>query len=212
MTELAEHDWTWATPKTLPTTRKGWATIIRRDLAAAAKAIVQTGIHLIQAKETLSHGEWEPFLRNDLHIQPRTAERFMAIARHPVLASPARSGQLPSSWGTLYELSRLESGALENAIAAGEVHPDMERKDATGLVRLYQEGYVEPEERAGKPRPAAQASPGVLTVLRTLTSMQATAHAKRYADNDEFLGLIEDLSGWLCEVQETLDEQETETT
>jgi len=207
MSELNGCDWSWAMPKTLPTTRKRWAALIQKDLAEAAKAIVKTGIHLIKAKEVLPHGEWEPFLRNDLRIQPRTAERFMAIARHPVLASQERSRQLPAAWGTLYELSRMEAPALINAIEAGEVHPDMERKDAANILRLYHEGYTEPQERHGRPRADIQATPGVLAVLRTLTSMQAAAHARRYAGSEDFRNLIDEAACWIAEVRETLDEQ-----
>lgn len=40
---------------------------------------------------------------------------------------------MPPSWRTLYELSRQEPKALEQAIASGRVHPGLERKDVDTL-------------------------------------------------------------------------------
>jgi hypothetical protein len=42
-----------------------------------------------------------------VHCTPGTAQRFMLIAKHPVLGNPAHVPHLPPSLMTLYEL-RLE--------------------------------------------------------------------------------------------------------
>jgi phage N-6-adenine-methyltransferase len=110
-----------------------WAEIIKADLNQAVQNVVDAGRHLVEAKEDVGHGEWLPMLEQ-IGINERTARRFMAIASHPVISNRTHVSDLPSSWGTLYELSRLEPEVLEGAIAAGTVTPDMSRKEATALV------------------------------------------------------------------------------
>jgi hypothetical protein len=36
---------------------------------------------------------------------------------------------LPASWGTLYELTKLDDATFEEKIADGTIRPDMERRD-----------------------------------------------------------------------------------
>jgi phage N-6-adenine-methyltransferase len=111
-----------------------WAEIIKADLNSAVQNVVDAGRHLIEAKSQVGHGEWLPMVAQ-IGISQQTASRFMAIAENPVISNHAHVRDLPSAWGTLYELSRLEPEALEEAIADGTVTPDMSRKEATALVR-----------------------------------------------------------------------------
>ena len=41
-----------------------------------------------------------------------TAQKLMQIVRHSLLINPAHVRLLPPSWGTLYELTKLEHGSL----------------------------------------------------------------------------------------------------
>ena len=105
-----------------------WAGRIRPHLMAAAESIIAAGKELLAAKEALPHGEFGPLL-DELGLTPRTAQRFMAIARHPVLSDPTRVSHLPGAWGTLYELSRLDDEVIAAAITSGKVSPSMRRDD-----------------------------------------------------------------------------------
>jgi hypothetical protein len=128
-------------------TASEWGTLIRSDLEQAVTGVITAGQHLTQAKAQLEHGEWLPFVDNELPISVSTADRFMAISANPVLADSAHGRNLPMSWRTLYELSRLEPAQLEQAIARRLVRPEMERTEATALVASFRTDNREPATR-----------------------------------------------------------------
>jgi hypothetical protein len=70
----------------------------------------------------------------DLPFGPRSARMLMAIAANPVLSDRKHVSDLPPSWGTLYQLSRLPEDRLLAAIESGEVTPGTERRAAVRLL------------------------------------------------------------------------------
>jgi len=110
-----------------------WATRIRRHMVTAVEAVIATGRDLAEAKKALGHGNFGK-LCAELNITTRTAQRLMAIAAHPVLGDATRASQLPPSWATLYELTRMTEAGLQHALDTGAVTPRMERKAARQLV------------------------------------------------------------------------------
>jgi hypothetical protein len=120
-----------------------FATEITASWLSAVTGIIRTGHLLRQAKIQLAHGDWTDMLVQKLPFGPRTAQRLMAIAAHPVLSNPTHVSVLPSSWGTLYELSKLDSDVLERCIASREIDAETERKTAEQLVqRIRREGSM----------------------------------------------------------------------
>ena len=65
----------------------------------------------------------------------RTGSRFMAIAGNEALANRTHVSYLPSDWGAIYELSRLPAPQLIEIIEAGDVTPDMSRKEVVAVVK-----------------------------------------------------------------------------
>ena len=116
------------------TTSDEWARRITSAWAAGVAAFVQTGRQLIRAKRALGAGAFLHMIETELPFSDRTAERLMAIARHPVLSDSTHASNLPPSWTTLYELSRLPAGKLRKLIEQERIHSDMERVEATSLV------------------------------------------------------------------------------
>jgi hypothetical protein len=116
-----------------------WAQVIRADLGQAVAGFVAAGKHLAQVKasKVIPHGEWEDWCRKEIGISPPTAVMLMALPRHEVISNPYHGKDLPPSWRTLYELSRLDAPLLIAAIEAGDIHPEMERKSAVGIVVEY---------------------------------------------------------------------------
>jgi hypothetical protein len=112
---------------------KDWAAQISVAWAKPVTAIVETGRLLIEAKKHLSRGEWLPMVKKQLPFSAATAEQLIAIAQHPVLSKSEHVQNLPPSWGTLYQLSRLSDREVEAGIASGAIHPGMQRKDAMAL-------------------------------------------------------------------------------
>jgi hypothetical protein len=125
-----------------------WADRIRPHLVAAVENIIAAGRGLHTAKEDLAHGEFLDLVKS-LGLRPRTAQKFMAIARHELIANAPPGTHLPASWTTLYELSRVPDALLEQALADGQVSRDMSRKDAVQLAaRLQTEEMSEQRARA----------------------------------------------------------------
>lgn len=54
-------------------------------MAAAATAIehaIECGRRLIEARKLVGHGEWLPWIEQNLRVGPRQAQRFMRLASH----------------------------------------------------------------------------------------------------------------------------------
>ena len=131
-----------------------WAEVIRADMGRSVAAIVAAGLHLIEARPHLPYGTWEPWCRDQVGISPSHATMLMALARNGAIANPAHGEDLPPSWRTLYELSKIDAERLEKAIADGWVTKDMERAEVRKLIQKLQYGVRRPDRPAiTGPRP-----------------------------------------------------------
>jgi len=118
-----------------------WAGRINATWDGAVAKFLEAGRHLIAAKAKLPHGEWLRMfaghpraVKIPLRFGVATAQHLMAIARHPVLGNTERCSAFPPSWGTLYQLSRLDEIHLETYLLEGRIHPEMTRRDAEALL------------------------------------------------------------------------------
>ena len=116
-------------------TPQEWADYINAAWQQTVESFVEVGRRMNEAKNNQEHGKWLDTLALTYARTERTAQRFMAIERHPDISNTTHVSHLPLSWGTLAELARLPEGELPKAIEAGVVTPTMERKEATALVR-----------------------------------------------------------------------------
>jgi hypothetical protein len=97
-------------------------------------AIVATGQAFIDAKAECDHGNFEKLFANHpkhvpepVNCNSRTARKLMAIARNAELSNRTHGSVLPSSWRTLYELSRIDPQGLKIAFDEHWITPEMER-------------------------------------------------------------------------------------
>ena len=111
-----------------------WVSRINESWQGTVRNIVETGKALIDAKADLPHGAFTEMVETDLFFSTRTAQRLMAIAEHPSLSNPTHVSVLPASWGTLYELSKIDGCTVEKLIQAGWIYPELERKDISALL------------------------------------------------------------------------------
>lgn len=72
----AGHNWLTAIAADIRALHAG----IRRNAEQIARDAIEAGKLLIEAKQSLPHGEWEAWLRDHVTISPRTARRYMRIA------------------------------------------------------------------------------------------------------------------------------------
>jgi hypothetical protein len=112
-----------------------YARRIRAAWQNSVEAIFEVGRLLTQAKAGLAHGEFETMVASALPFGPRTAQMLMRIAADERLTNTKHVSLLPPSWGTLYELTKLDDRKLEEVIAQRVVHPEMDRKDIAHVIK-----------------------------------------------------------------------------
>jgi hypothetical protein len=112
-----------------------WADRVCAQLGKSVDAIIEVGRLLVKAKADLAHGEWGRLFKEELvPFSQNTAGRLMAVAEHPVLTNSAHAQNLPPSWTSLYELTKVETPRLTAAFKDGVITPDMKRQDVIALL------------------------------------------------------------------------------
>lgn len=119
-----------------------WAERIRKKLGESAQNVIDAGRLLIEAKAKVGHGNFERMfsdhddpVADPLPFSVKTARQLMSVADADCWISKRYQGSvLPSSWRTLYELSRLPEDLAVAAISDGRINPEMERRDARDLL------------------------------------------------------------------------------
>jgi hypothetical protein len=124
---------------------------------------------LIEAKAELPHGEFATMVQRKLNFDPSTARRLMIIAEHPAISNRAHGHALPSSWRTLYELTKLPADELKTALAEGTVNPKTQRKDVAAMMQAKRT----PETHQQK---STAVLPKNLEVIEPLTLRVASRH------------------------------------
>jgi len=130
-------------PKGAPAS--AWAQRITLAWRKSAESIFEAGRLLIAAKAALPHGDWEAMCERDLPFKLRTAQRIMAIAADERLSKATHVSHLPQSWGTLYELTKLDDQQFGARIEDGTIRPEMERKDISGVIKSQKRDHKERE-------------------------------------------------------------------
>lgn len=117
----------------------------RRDhiLAIVEGAALDIGAELLAAKRE-HPGQFMDWVARELPFGIDKAERIMAVTKAFAGAPPEVQEALPPAWTTMFELSRLPTGFIQEAIGSGKVTPTMSRADARKLVT----GSAEPREPA----------------------------------------------------------------
>lgn len=117
----------------------GWASRIAAAWQSSIDGILETGRLLTEAKAATSHGDFERMVRGELPFGPQAARKLMSIAKDQRLTDRAHVRVLPSHWSTLYELTQLDDDEFEEALKAGTINPEMQRKDVPRKPRQRQE-------------------------------------------------------------------------
>ena len=109
---------------------------VRREriMAVLERTALDIGVELLAAKDE-HPGEFVAWVELSLPFGLDKAERLMAITRTFATCDESTRQFLPPAWSALYELTRLPSDRLRQAIDVGEVRPDMTVAAAKALVR-----------------------------------------------------------------------------
>jgi Protein of unknown function (DUF3102) len=104
--------------------------------------IIETGRRLEHAKTFLPHGQYGPFVRDDLRWSDDKAERYRKIAEvflQVVESKSAKCRSLPASVSALAALAAAPPEHLAAAIDAGRITPDMTVREAGELASELKE-------------------------------------------------------------------------
>jgi hypothetical protein len=174
-----------------------WAPKIHGEWRKSVEGILGVGRQLIAAKEECEHGEFlrlfkghENAVSDPLPWGDRTARMLMELAVHPVLSNRKFVSDLPQSWGTLYELTKLDDETLIAGIKAGEITPETTRAQAAAL-------HADPVEKPEKP-PHEEMADAVKNAVTRLVGQLTTSEQFEYVRHR------------LSALLEFLSEQETE--
>lgn len=117
-----------------------YAAAINAEWRKSVQSILEVGQLLIQAKRLCEHGEFLRMFKgsneavsNPVPFGERSAEMLMAVASNSVISNPKFVSYLPQSWGTLYELTKLDDEQIVAGIKSGEITPDMTKAEASAL-------------------------------------------------------------------------------
>jgi hypothetical protein len=117
-----------------------WAPRIHAEWRKSVEGILNVGRQLIAAKETCEHGEFlrlfkghENAVSEPVPFTESSGRMLMQIAENPIIANRKFVSDLPQSWGTLYELTKLDDEQILAGINSGEITPDMTRAHAAEL-------------------------------------------------------------------------------
>jgi hypothetical protein len=111
--------------------RAVWAGKISAAWRSSIEAICTVGELLSQSKADLPHGQFERMVETELPFGARTARMLAAIGKDARIRN--HGSVLPSSWCTLYELTKLSDAQFEDGLRSGAIHAEMIRQDATAL-------------------------------------------------------------------------------
>jgi hypothetical protein len=138
-----DENWTdTPSPKDIRNARIGnFVARINDALTKSVQGFIEGGCVLIEAKDALDHGDFLEMLA-DIPLDEAKAERLMAIAKHPILSDSAHVRNLPPSYSTLYELTKLPNEKLKAMIAAGRIDRNTERKEVEELRKKLDEEEV----------------------------------------------------------------------
>lgn len=128
-----------------------WAPRINAEWRKSVEGILNVGRELIAAKEACEHGEFlRMFKGHDSAVSEPVpfgedaAQQLMKVAANEVISNAEFVRHLPQSWGTLYELTKLDDEQIVAGIKAGEITAGMTRVEASAL-------RVEPSVQVDQP-------------------------------------------------------------
>lgn len=136
---------------------------ILRNKQRAGVAILEIGKALIEAKELLPHGEWLPWLREQVELSERGAQMYMQLARsglNPQLV--ADLGLKKSAKLLALEPHEREAFIAEPHVVGGEQRnvAEMSAAQVEMVVKEHTAARAAPTTEADRDTPPAPPSPG----------------------------------------------------
>lgn len=118
-----------------------YAAAINTEWRKSVEGVLEVGRLLIQAKEKCEHGDFlrlfkghENAVSEPVPFGADAAQQLMKVASHSVISNAEFVRYLPQSWGTLYELTKLDDEVIVAGIKAGEITPETTRSQVAAML------------------------------------------------------------------------------
>ena len=98
----------------------------------AVDGIIEVGMLCVHARETLDRKELNELMKK-LHMSLPTFSKLAKIAEDPRITSQENRSKLPSSYGTLYEITQLSNSQFDKALKDGVITPTTERSTVLAM-------------------------------------------------------------------------------
>ncbi len=112
----------------------------RKATDNAVRGFVDLGHNLIEAKASLPHGQWQIMVDEKLAFSSHVARAFMRIARwvnkNQNIDNIDVLSLLPPDYGTIDQITRLDSPTLGRLVADGTISPKLRRNEIKTLLNL----------------------------------------------------------------------------
>jgi hypothetical protein len=109
-----------------------FATSIQAAWHRSIDGIIEAGRLWAEANDMLSKEELRE-LKAKTRFSDATVSKLINIAKNPCITDQKYRAVLPSSYGTLYELTHLSDAEFEAAFNDGVLRPDIEREEVMTL-------------------------------------------------------------------------------
>ena len=147
---------------------------------AGGEAILTIGRCLIEAKDMLRHGEWLPWLNEQVELSERTAQKFMKLARE--WSNPNTLADLGASKALM--LLALPEGERDAFLEDHNVI-DMSARQLEQAIKERDKARAAAEQAAADQRMAEQARDKMAEDMRLLNASLASAQdAREQAERD----------------------------
>jgi Protein of unknown function (DUF3102) len=98
--------------------------------------IFAIGDRLIEAKETLEHGQYKTMVAAELPFSQVTAWRFVTIARDQRLRKVSTVKLLPPHWATLHKITRLDDDQFDRLLEDQIIRPEITYAEVNKVLRI----------------------------------------------------------------------------
>lgn len=121
-----------------------WVERIKAAIRKSFAGTMEAGRVLIDAKAALPHGAWLEAVKK-AHLDKRSAQVWMRVARNPRFANASRDSLLPASPVTLDAIARLPEGLYQSLLAQGVINPAVTANTVREILKALKQ--AEDEER-----------------------------------------------------------------
>lgn len=87
----------------------------------SVKGIIDVAKFIEEKHASLTHEGFKEFVK-EARVNIATAMKIKSLLKNPIISNPDNFEKLPPAWAKLYELSMIESSALQSIIDSGQAH------------------------------------------------------------------------------------------